>query len=375
MMRRALPFRLAIGLLGAVALILGLWAGLILLKLDIPSPRADFKDVHGPLMVLGFFGTLIALERAVALGDRTGYLAPAFAGLGGLALAIGLPLLVGQMLLLLGGLGLFGLYWRAARRQSSLHLGVMAVGAMIWVIAVLAWIMGRDLALLVPFLAGFVILTIAGERLELARVIRLSGAARASFVIAVGVFTFGIALSLVALSLGVRIAGVGLIALAGWLAKNDVARRTVHQFGLTRYMALSLLSGYAWLATAGVIWLSFANLTDGRAFDALIHSLFLGFVMSMVFAHAPVIVPAVFCAAMPYHKRFYFHLYLLHISLLIRLVGGDLAGDRFCWQIGGILNETAVLVFIASSGTAVYQGRKSKTSPIPEKIKTKVRES
>jgi hypothetical protein len=51
MMRRALPFRLAIGLLGAVALILGLWAGLILLKLDIPSPRADFKDVHGPLMV------------------------------------------------------------------------------------------------------------------------------------------------------------------------------------------------------------------------------------------------------------------------------------------------------------------------------------
>jgi hypothetical protein len=34
-----------------------------------------------------------------------------------------------------------------------------------------------------------------------------------------------------------------------------------------------------------------------------------------------------------------------------------------------------VLVFIASSGTAVYQGRKSKTSPIPEKIKTKVRES
>jgi hypothetical protein len=375
MMRRALPSRFVIGFLGGVALILGLWAGLILLKLDIPSPRADFKDVHGPLMVLGFFGTLIALERAVALGDRTGYFAPAFAGLGGFALAIGLPLLVGQMLLLLGGLGLFGLYVRAAQRQSSLHLGVMAVGAIIWAIAVLAWIMGRDLALLVPFLAGFVILTIAGERLELARVIRLSGATRTSFVIAVGIFTFGIALSLAALSLGVRIAGVGLIALAGWLAKNDVARRTVHQCGLTRFMALSLLTGYAWLATAGVIWLSFANLTDGRAFDALIHSLFLGFVMSMVFAHAPVIVPAVFRVAMPYHKRFYFHLYLLHISLLIRLVGGDLAGDRYCWQIGGILNEIAVLVFIGSSGTAIYQEHKSKTSPMPEKIKTRVRES
>jgi hypothetical protein len=368
-MRRVFPSRLIIGALGGVALLAGLWAGLVLLKLQIPSPRPDFKEVHGPLMVLGFFGTLIALERAVALGYRAGYLAPTFAGLGGVALAVGLPILIGQLLLALGGLGLLALYISASRRQASLHLGVMAVGAIAWMAAVLAWIAGRDVALLVPFLAGFVLLTIAGERLELARVILVSAKARASFVVAVGIITFGIALSLAAVSVGVRIAGAGLIALAVWLAKNDVARRTVHQSGLTRYMAVCLLTGYAWLATAGALWLYFGNLSDGPAFDAMLHALFLGFVMGMVFAHAPVIVPAVFHAAMPYQRRFYYHFYLLHASLLIRLVGGDLAGDHLCWQIGGILNEVAVLAFIASSGAAVYEARKRKNSLIQAKVK------
>ncbi|HUW77347.1 MAG TPA: hypothetical protein VMV52_01195 [Candidatus Nanopelagicaceae bacterium] len=348
-----------IGALGGVALLAGLWAGLLLLKLEIPSPRPDFKEVHGPLMVLGFFGTLIALERAVALGDRAGYLSPASAGLGGVALAVGLPILIGQLLLALGGLGLLALYIGASNRQASLHLGVMAVGALSWIVAVLAWIAGRDVALLVPFLAGFVVLTIAGERLELARVIRVSGAARIGFILAVGIFAFGSMLSLATVSLGVRIAGAGLIALAFWLARNDVARRTVRQSGLTRYMAVCLLAGYAWLATAGVLWLSFGALSDGRAFDAMLHALFLGFVMGMVFAHAPVIVPAVFRVAMPYRSRFYCHFYLLHASLLIRLVGGDLAGDRLCVQIGGVLNEVAVLAFLASSGASVYEARKS----------------
>jgi hypothetical protein len=357
-MKQTLLLRLFVGVLGAVALLAGLWAGLTLLKLDVPTLRPHFEEVHGPLMVLGFFGTLIALERAVALGNQAGYLAPAFAGLGGVALIVGLPLVVGQTLLALAGIGLIALYVGAARRQSSLHLGVMGTGAIAWVVAVLAWMTGRDMALLVPFLAAFLILTIAGERLELARVIKVTGRARANFIVAVGIFAFGVALSLATVSLGVRVAGVGLMALALWLAKNDVARRTVRQAGLTRYMAICLLTGYAWLAVAGVLWLFFGNLTDGPAFDAMLHALFLGFVMGMVFAHAPVIVPAVFNAAVPYRSRFYWHFYLLHASLLIRLVGGDLVGDHLCWQIGGILNEVAVLAFVASTGVAVVEARR-----------------
>lgn len=366
--RRSTHFRLCLGGLGIFALLAGLWSGLILLKLNVPTPRPDFKEIHGPLMVLGFVGTLIALERAVALGNRAGYLAPAFSGLGAVALIVGLPLIIGQCLLTLAGLGLIALYVLASRRQMGLHLSVMAVGAAAWVISTFAWMTGRDVALLVPFLAAFLVLTIAGERLELARVVRVTGTDRFTFVVAAGVFAAGVVLSLTSVTLGVRIAGLGLIGLAAWLARHDVARRTVHQKGLTRFMAVCLLAGYFWLAVGGLLWLSFGNLSDGAAFDAMLHAIFLGFVMGMIFAHAPVILPAVFHAAVPYQKRFYWHLALLHVSLLLRLAGGDLFGDRVCWQIGGVLNEVAVLAFIASTGVAVAQGRKNKIARVEMKV-------
>jgi hypothetical protein len=159
---------------------------------------------------------------------------------------------------------------------------------------------------------------------------------------------------------GVRVAGAGLLALAAWLAVHDVARRTIRQPGLTRYMAVCLLTGYGWLATAGVLWLRFGTLSDGPAFDAQLHALFLGFVIGMVFAHAPVIVPAVFRAAVPYRPHFYAPLLLLHTSLLLRLLGGDLASNRLAWHVGGVFNEVALLCFIGVTVVAVAQGRRDR---------------
>jgi hypothetical protein len=97
--RRTPRARFAVGGLGLLALLAGSWAALLMLGLDVPTPRPDFAEVHGPLMVLGFLGTLIALERAVAIDLPAGYGVPAATGLGGLALILGAPLLVGQLLL------------------------------------------------------------------------------------------------------------------------------------------------------------------------------------------------------------------------------------------------------------------------------------
>ncbi|MEO3785516.1 hypothetical protein ABGB12_19460 [Actinocorallia sp. B10E7] len=75
-------------LLGAgPALAAGVWGGPALLGLGVPLPRQAFAAQHGPLMALGFLGTLIALERAVALGRTWGYAAPALGALGAVALA------------------------------------------------------------------------------------------------------------------------------------------------------------------------------------------------------------------------------------------------------------------------------------------------
>lgn len=361
--RRPVPrSRLALGALGLVALLAGLWAALLLLDLDVPTPRPDFAEIHGPLMVLGFLGTLVALERAVALDVPAGYAAPAASGAGAVALVLGLPLPVGRSLLLLGGLGLVGLYAVAARRQPALHLAVMAGGAVAWVVAAALWLAGRDVALLVPWLAGFLVLTITGERLELSRMAGQTRTSRTAFVAATGVLVAGMVASLVSVAWGVRLTGAGLVALAGWLAVHDVARRTVRRSGLTRYMAVCLLTGYVWLAVAGVLWLRFGTLDDGPAYDAMLHTLFLGFVIAMLFAHAPVIVPAVFRSAVPYRPHFYALLVLLDASLVLRVVVGDATGDRVAWQVGGVLNEVALLCFLAVTVHAVRSGRRQRAA-------------
>ncbi|MGH8012866.1 MAG: hypothetical protein ACREQ4_10240, partial [Candidatus Binataceae bacterium] len=176
---------------------------------------------------------------------------------------------------------------------------------------------------------------------------------RVLFAAAAIVYLGGVAAASFQLVAGMRVAGIGVIVLALWLARYDVARRTVHQKGLTRFIAASLLGGYVWLAASGVLWFVFAGALAGYRYDAMLHSVFLGFVFSMIFAHAPVIFPAVTGKPMPYRRAFYVHVILLHLSLLLRIVGGDLFGSFQAYQWGGLLNVVTLLVFLGNTGFAL----------------------
>jgi hypothetical protein len=354
MRRRRAPL-LALAL---VALFAGLWGGLLLLGLSLPSGLTRASEVHGPLMALGFLGTLVSLERAVALGRWWSYAAPLAAGLGALVALAGAPGGLGPALLTLAGVVLLADHLVLQRMAPSAHNAVMGLGALAWSAAAVAWLLGADVSRFAPLLAGFLVLTIVGERLELTRAVRLSARVRGLLAIAVAVFCAGLVVSLPAEALGVRIAGAGLLGQAAWLARYDVARRTVRMGGVTRFMACALLAGYVWLAVAGVLWTAYASMIDGPAYDASLHAVFLGFVMSMVFAHAPVIVPAVLRVSLPFHRGFYAHLALLHASLALRLLGGDLAGNLAAWQWGGVLGAVAILLFLTVSAFAVLHARR-----------------
>ena len=282
--------------LAVVALFAGLWGGLILLGLSLPSAVTSAAELHGPLMALGFLGTLVSLERAVALGRSWAYVAPLAAGAGALAGLAGAPDGFGPALLTLAGVVLLTAHVVLHRLQPSAHNAVMGLGALAWCAAAIVWVTGADVARFAPLLAGFLVLTIVGERLELTRAAHRSDRVRRLLIAAIALFAAGLVVSIFAERPGVRIAGVGLVAQAVWLARYDVARRTVRVGGVTRFMSSALLAGYAWLACAGVLWTVYAATGDGRAYDASLHAVFLGFVMSMVFAHAPVIVPP-FCAS------------------------------------------------------------------------------
>jgi hypothetical protein len=338
-----------------VILLAGLWEGLVYLGLPLPAGGASLHQGHGPLMVLGFLGTLIVLERAVALGAGWAFVGPAAAAAGGLAVVAGAPGRLGPALITVGGLVLVVVFVAVHRIQGSLHNVVLASGALCWVAAGGLWLAGWEVPRFVPWLVGFLVLTIAGERLELSRLAGVTRWARRTFVGLAVVLSAGLVVSLAVEPAGVRIAGVGLLGLAGWLMRNDIARRTIRAGGLTRYMAAALLTGYCWLAVGGGLWLAVGRMSGGPAYDAMLHAVFLGFVISMIFAHAPVIVPAVLGRRLPYHWTLYPPLALLHLSLVLRLAGGDAAGNQTAWQIGGELNEVALLLFVALAAAAVLR--------------------
>ena len=150
-----------------VALLAGLWAGLLRLGLDVAPLRPELAGLHGPLLVLGFLGTQIGLERAVALRRSWPYVAPAAAGAGALWLLVGLPADAGRALLVVGGLALVAIFVVVHRIQPSWHNTVMGLGALAWAVGAIAWLAGLELVRVVPWLAAFLVLTIVGERLEL----------------------------------------------------------------------------------------------------------------------------------------------------------------------------------------------------------------
>jgi hypothetical protein len=268
---------------------------------------------------------------------------------------------VGQVLFALGGIALCAVFLAVHRLDPTAHNAVMGLGAAAWAAGAIVWLVDDEVARAVPFLVAFLVLTIVGERLELSRMRRPTPLARAALLAAIALFACGVLVTLPDGELGVRLAGAGMLAQAAWLARNDVARRTIHMGGVTCYMAVALLAGYLWLAVAGVLWLHYgALLGAGAAYDAMLHTVFLGFVFSMVFAHAPVIVPAVFGVALPYRRAMYAPLALLHVGLALRIFG-DLAEDLTAWRWGGVLDEAAILAFLATAVATAATARRRPT--------------
>lgn len=344
--------RLPLLLPAGLALLAGLDAALALLGLPDVAVGDRLAAVHGPLLVLGFVGTLISLERAVALARPWGYAAPVLSGLGAVALVTPVPDGLGAGLLVAAQVALLLVYRSLLARQPATAVTIQVLGAVSALGAAVLWAGGVAVPALVPWLVGYLVLTIFGERLELARLELLSaGAGNAALGIAVAVLGSAV-VALLAPDAGSTLLGLSLLATAGWLAAKDVARRTVRARGLPRFIAGCLLAGYGWLAVAGAVW-ALGGVAEGRAYDAVLHAVFLGFVVSMILAHAPVILPAVLRRPLPYRPAFVAPAVLLHASLVLRLAVGDARDLPWAVQVGGVLNIVAVLAFVVLAAWSV----------------------
>lgn len=340
-----------------LSLVGGVLAGLARLNWDVPAPATAAAGSHGALMISAFFGTVISLERAVALGNRWAYLAPASAGAGGIALLVGTPTALPQWLAVLASIVMVAASVQVLRRLTAPFTIVLASGALCWLLGNLAWLATGDLGHAISWWLSFLVLTIAGERLELSRFLPTPRWARRIFHAIVGLILGGNLLALWINDSGLALFSTGLLALALWLLRFDIAWRNARLTGLPRFVAICLLGGYAWLAFAGALGIGGAFAAGSPLRDSALHAVGLGFVFAMVFGHAPIIFPAITRLKIPYHWVFYLPLLALHGSLLLRIAGN--LGDWFdLRRTAALANAGTLLLFIAILLSSLVRGRK-----------------
>jgi hypothetical protein len=346
--------------LGLLALALGVVGGLARIGVVLPLVPVPGATVawHGPLILFGFLGVLVSLERAVALRRRWAFGAPALAALGTVMLLSGHSGLAAAAWSGAGAIA-FGAVLGIERRHSSTANRCMLASCTSWVAGAALWGAGMPIGVLLPWWAAFLVLMIVGERFQFGK---LRWRARASRIIGtLAAFVLvGALVTLVDAAVGMRISGAAFIGLATWLLLVD-ARRRLRRPGLLRFVSIGLVCGYAWLLVTGLIWFALAPVTPSAVHDAAVHALFQGFVLGMVFAHAPMIFPAVTMLRLPFHRVQYLHLTLLHVGLAVR-VGADLIGAPQAARTGSVMTAIALGLFLVTQASSVRAPRSARAA-------------
>lgn len=347
-------YRVFIIFLAIAGLVIGITGGLQRLGWVLPFPTSHAVVFHGLLMICVFLGTVISLERAVAIGKTWPYLAPLTVGLSGLMLFSGIPSFAIWMLMIASVMYAIAMVHLFLRQRAS-HIIVLLLGGFSWIVGNTIWLLDLPIHFAVLWWMNFLLLTIAGERLELTRFLPASRLSKVLFFwITFLLFISACIPILTTNGVNFVLFSFALAALAIWLLWYDIARKTVKQQGVTRYIAICLLSGYCWLLVAALIGLSATPLTSGGCYDAFLHAVFIGFVFSMIFGHAVIIFPAILKIKMRYNKMLYLALFVLHSSLLVR-VAGDLLQIYSYKKISGMLTVFALIIFFITNVIATLR--------------------
>ncbi len=337
---------------GAGSLLAGLWFGLARLGLTLPGGELGLTEFHGALMISGFLGTVISLERAVAIGRWWAYGAPELSAIGAAALVAGAPVFAG-IAFLLAGIALTVNSGTVVARQPALFTVVLTVAAACWIGGTVVWIRGAPVADVTGWWLAFLVLTIAAERLELSRLLSPPRSSQLTFILSAALIIIGVVRGELA-GEAAPFSGVGLLATTLWLVRHDIALRTIRFAGQARFSAACLLAGYFWLGSAGLVLLVAPPGATVFSYDAAVHAIAIGFVLSMIFGHAPIILPAVIGLRVRYSAAVYGPLVLLHLSVLLR-VAADLS-ERV--ELRVISGPVTIVALAGYAATLVIVSRK-----------------
>jgi hypothetical protein len=328
-------------LLAVVSLITGLLAGLARIgwtPLSFPGMMH-----HGGIMVGGFLGTLISLEKIIPLKKKWLYAIPLASALSIVFFVVGSPL-YSFLLLFSASVGLSFVFFLYFIKERSLIYAIMFAGSISWACGNALIASEEFYPLAVPWWMAFVLLIISAERLELMKFLPVN---RNQKLILTGCLMLFVAGAIMTFhGFGSIVGGVSLIACSAWLLRFDLIRITLRKEGLTRFVAVALLSGYISLMLSGIFMIHFS--AEAFAYDSMVHAFFLGFTLAMIFAHGPIILPGVIGSSVkPYSAILYIWLALLHTSWLLRIAGAVLY--QFDWRkLSGLLSAIAIVGYFVT---------------------------
>ncbi|HET9643817.1 MAG TPA: hypothetical protein VFP68_10790 [Burkholderiaceae bacterium] len=315
----------ACALLAVVNLVLGIAGGLA--RFGAPGPRGPALALHGLLLVSGFFGTLVALERFIAVGRTAWLLAPVASAVGGLMAWSGAPVQAALIAWLVAGFALMsGCVFEAARGSMRLPLLLRILGAACWSVGNLLWLQGALAHLALPGWLAFLVLTIVSEREDVLSSLRTRPLAAVAFGAAIVLLPLSMLVAGLEATLGLPIPAPSEVpALIQWtgcllLALVLLSGKTPQprDGGWAGWESRATRAADAWLLVASLLglsrhWLPFA--AGGPAW----HALLLGFAFSTLFAHVPRLLMSMSKEPLRYTAWFAFPLVLLSASLALRV--------------------------------------------------------
>ncbi|MEM2095195.1 MAG: hypothetical protein QW777_07540 [Candidatus Caldarchaeum sp.] len=307
----------------------------------VQPPSQQIVLYHGPLLVVGFLAALIAAERAITLNNVFMHVASGFFSCGGLLLVFSSDFLT-AVLWLGGGLS-FALWalWMIIKFRKNFSNLFFAAASILLLTGNTFFVLDYPTTYYVFAWVGFFITFIVGERMDMLKIAKASRLTYLTASLSIPLLFTGLAL---AEKLFFAAAFTTLLITA---VKHDVALKFLGRKGFGRYLALGLTIAYAWLAVAALVW------ATSSSTDAMLHSIFLGFVGSMVFAHAPIIFPAIMKISHFYTPILYIPFTLLQLSTLAR-VASAYTIQLGLWSLSGLLTVTAVACFIAVGPGSVF---------------------
>jgi hypothetical protein len=342
---RLLPLPLVL-----LALVTGVIGGWIRLGWSIDLLSSSY--LHGLLMTGGFLGTLITLERTVSMPSNWWRAFPAISALSTI-LFLTENKELGIAALMVGNVGLLAVYILMMAKHKDAYWYMLLAGGTCWFLGNIVLLKVGLIAAATTWWMGFIFLTIVGERLELTRYLNVPKWAKALLWVFAAMLVLGIALPFHS-TYGQQLMGAASIGAALWLMKYDMARIGIRKQGFHRYVATGLLVGYGWLLLNGLMVFLIPN--HPLFYDLYLHTFFLGFAFSMIWAHAPIIFPAILkTSERPFHPILWVIWGLFQITLIGRIYFAWMEDIAMRKWFGGANGIVILMMFATMAIIMVYR--------------------